>query len=1355
MKKIILLLFIIMATVILNTNQINAQTDNSWVLPFITNTPQYEANRLEFGESIQTFTLQNITYGYPFKFSAGGYDTYGNLLFYMLEFKVYAYHNGESSFVENIESTSASPAPEMQIINKPESNNHFYIIYSLTGGGGNQDHQFYFVEVTVNQNPYEVIISDRQFINTCSEPNWGGFAVTREVNGKRKLFTCSGCGIMETEINATGFSNIPILILENNFGEHKSLDAFNFEMKTDNNCDTVFAWFTRYFNPAESDTVFIYNMNTEELKKIDLNTQTTGHISGIEFSAFEDDILYVSYDADNSSAAGIYKLNYETETAVMLVQGEQYAHTFLQLAPDGDVYGVTQGNESDPFFKIDMTDGSFISDVYDNGQLLSYQGDDAYKTFILPEKDMAPGTLSFTVETGSIACECPEENAYGWAKVNDVQGGCGVQEPFYYSWYDEAGNILLEGEDEDYLNHLPEGTYTVCVSDNGQPAYTGCQTFDITLDEDLYTYDEMVDIWPGTPDWNNLTNTRFRQGIFVHKDADFTISSSYLEFGPNAKIIVDTGAILRVDNTTLTCMQQCPCPWQGIEVWGNRNMHQFTINGVCYQGKLYLDNSVVEHAWNAVALWKQGNYETSGGIVYAKHTQFNNNKRSAEFMRYLNIPPESFSPVAYFSWFKDCDFMVNDNYLIPDDFYAHVTLWSVNGIDFEGCRFGNHISGAENTGYGIYASDGGFRVYNYCTNPYVLPCPPENTVQSTFDNFYTAVKAANTTESKNTIYVGNTLFTNNSYGVKLDKVDYASILFSKFYIGPNTQDQSICAENTASYGIDMNECSGFAIEENEFYRINTEDTIVGIRCKDSKTDYDLIYKNTLEGLSYGNFAEGENRSDSDDKYGLEFQCNSNAENSIDFIVAKSSPDNNPRIRTHQGSMDKEAGNTFTTNPQTDGNFKNEGDQVVIYFYHDNPPVYYTDYYVVPSFVEGANTCPSHYGGGGGGGIGIKTVLSPEEKQQAEQDYADNLVNYNNVKALYDNLKDGGNTDGTVSDVETAWPDEMWELRAELLAKSPHLSYEVLKSVADKTDVFPDQVIFEIMAANPDELRKNELITYLETKENPLPEYMISILHQLAGGITYKTVLMQEMARYHAAKMQSAYDLIRSTLNDSLVDYTYLRNWLDNTNNLNADLQTVASYMEEGDYTSAQSLLNSIPDVYGLEGDKLDEYNDYKLLAEIQMNWQQQGRTVFDLDSAEIAMLVDYAENGLGKAAVISKGILEFAYGYHYCNCLPVNDSSNMKSSNAFAGTNETDNGLFVKATPNPARTWVTFDYTLPVYMENAVLRISNMKGEIKTTFNIDDRQGQIVWDIRHIEKGVYIYTLTTGSLNKSGKLIVR
>ena len=122
-----------------------------------------------------------------------------------------------------------------------------------------------------------------------------------------------------------------------------------------------------------------------------------------------------------------------------------------------------------------------------------------------------------------------------------------------------------------------------------------------------------------------------------------------------------------------------------------------------------------------------------------------------------------------------------------------------------------------------------------------------------------------------------------------------------------------------------------------------------------------------------------------------------------------------------------------------------------------------------------NQCPSHYGGGGGGsGSGRGLVMTPEEKQQAELEFATGLSDYNNVKTLYENLKDGGNTTATVSDIETAWPQDMWELRTELLGKSPHLSMDVLKATADKTDVLPESVIFEIMAANPDELKKGRV-----------------------------------------------------------------------------------------------------------------------------------------------------------------------------------------------------------------------------------------------------------------------------------------
>ena len=453
----------------------------------------------------------------------------------------------------------------------------------------------------------------------------------------------------------------------------------------------------------------------------------------------------------------------------------------------------------------------------------------------------------------------------------------------------------------------------------------------------------------------------------------------------------------------------------------------------------------------------------------------------------------------------------------------------------------------------------------------------------------------------------------------------------------------------------------------------------------------------------------------------------------------------------------EAGNTFSTGVQLpDGHFRNNGTQTIDYFYHNNPPIYYTPYYVVPIHVSGENTCPSHYGGGGGGGnSGKSLVLTPEQKQQTEQDFAANLSNFNNVKALYDNLKDGGNTGLLLNEVELSWPDDMWELRAELLGKSPHLSKEVLIKAADKTDVLPESVLFEILSANPDELRKDELIKYLENKEQPLPEYMISILKQLAGGITYKTILLQEMAKYQAGKTVAAYDLIRSTLNDTVTDYQYLRNWLDNLNNMDADMQIVSSYIAEANYTSAQTLLDMMPGLYELEGNELNSYNEYKSLTEMQITWKQQGRTIFDLDSTEISTLVDYAENSSGKASVIAKGILEFAYGYNYCNCLPVNDTLAMKSSVAFTEKSGSDSYSFVEATPNPAKTWVAFDYKLPVFATEAVLRITDVTGKTITNFSLNAKQGQQVWDIRNIEKGVYLYTLKTGSLSKSGKLIIK
>ena len=389
-----------------------------------------------------------------------------------------------------------------------------------------------------------------------------------------------------------------------------------------------------------------------------------------------------------------------------------------------------------------------------------------------------------------------------------------------------------------------------------------------------------------------------------------------------------------------------------------------------------------------------------------------------------------------------------------------------------------------------------------------------------------------------------------------------------------------------------------------------------------------------------------------------------------------------------------------------------------------------------------------------GGIGIKTVLSPEEKQQAEQDYADNLTNYNNVKALYDNLKDGGNTDGTVSDVETAWPDEMWELRAELLGKSPHLSKEVLMAAADKTDVLPESVLFEILAANPDELDKYELIDYLRTKEQPLPEYMIEILQQLTGTVTYKTILKRQMAKYFAKKTDAANDIIRSTLSDTIMNSQLYREWLDNLGGIEADKQIIASYFSENDFNQMQALLNIIPSLYNLEESDLLAYNEYKSLIEMQMEWKQQGKSIFNLDSTDITILQEHAENSVGTAKSIARNILSYYYETNYCDCL-ITDSLNMKK-----GWAEDEDVLLnyfgpnITIKPNPAHNWTTFNYKLLDDLSEGIIEISSSTGMVIKLYNVKGKQGQIIWDTRSVKPGIYLITIKSKGTSQSVKAVV-
>ena len=459
-----------------------------------------------------------------------------------------------------------------------------------------------------------------------------------------------------------------------------------------------------------------------------------------------------------------------------------------------------------------------------------------------------------------------------------------------------------------------------------------------------------------------------------------------------------------------------------------------------------------------------------------------------------------------------------------------------------------------------------------------------------------------------------------------------------------------------------------------------------------------------------------------------------------------------QIYTHMGFTNISAHNSYTDPSYSsfEWHWRNIGIQSIQYYvvptegssyiltaietYNNDPTLF-----VIHEISE-INQCPDN--------DGIhqeRTVLTAGEKQELEVEYAQSHNDYQAVESLFNDLKDGGSTQGTSLTIASAQADDTWELRDNLLGKSPHLSRAVLEEAADRTDVLPNSVLIDILVANPDELKEKDFIIYLENKEEPLPDYMISILQEVSAGITYKTALLNQMSEYKYKQVKSANGIVKSLINEEEQDLTAIKNWLSNLGGIQADMQIAGILINEDNNTDANALLEMIPDLYDLQGDALNVYLDDKYMISLEMNLEQDSRTIAQLNSTEIAQLEAIAENETGAARSSSRIILENFYGYDsYCDCF---DTGENKSADAsFIVKDKAESPLSIEASPNPATHYVEFTYQLSEIDNEGVIIITDINGKQIHSFAVKYNKGKQAWDTRKIPSGTYIYTLKTISV---------
>lgn len=841
----------------------------------------------------------------------------------------------------------------------------------------------------------------------------------------------------------------------------------------------------------------------------------------------------------------------------------------------------------------------------------------------------------------------------------------------------------------------------------------------------------------------------------------------------NGKIIVKQGGRLVIDGGVINCAHDGYF-WEGIEAWGTTNQHQYPANNPTYQGLVVLKNgAVIKNALTGIQTRNPDNPAiTSGGVIQIQGTPtqigatFLNCQRAILYKVYQNFNPYNQSQKRpNLSSFRYAEFIVNDDYLGGDNFLQHVLLQDVDGLNFIACKFSNEqttISESAKLGQGILAMASGFTVSGGCEGPIfacelgsgapIPPCPPDQLHPSRFIGLDHGIRALGSGSNGRTFTVSSCSFENNVCGILTSGVNSFSILRNSFNTGNrdvtmNTPyEQYWQGHHRALYnygGI------GFRIEENTFERdpgsnpaLEVEGAVMGYTGPNNVQ----VYKNSAQGMDHAFIAEGNCLDYSNDPTGtgLGFYCNGNTDNiGRDILIRTPDPDPysyDHSIKLFQGSPSKSAGNSFTLTQNGAYpyfNFHNEAERLPItYFWHTTPGDLNANSYNAPWVAKyytssSQHNCPTRITCPGS----VVELLSPQIE-------AERLA-YLDLLYVYESLIDGGDFEELKETIMTAWPSEAWELRNELMAKSPYLSVEILKEAALKS-ILPDAMLLEICSANPQATKQDGFVKWIEFEApNPLPHYMVETIIASWDEHSFRTSLEASMAQHKSDMDQMNDQLIIALRNDTLsvaLDSVLVR-WQANTS-LGARYGEAQTLIELGRYNDAATLVNGLEVDYKLKERDAEQREDMLALINSFSEAESSGQDLMHLDESKLQVLRTTAEGPVNQASIWARNIL--CFGYQECYAPVTGGAMSIKSLTYVVDENASIAPHLLKVYPSPAESWVTFEHAIGGVLDNAYMLVRDITGREIANLPIAISPGQLVWDTRRQMPGTYFIELYNG-----------
>ncbi|HDO28057.1 MAG TPA: T9SS type A sorting domain-containing protein [Bacteroidetes bacterium] len=325
------------------------------------------------------------------------------------------------------------------------------------------------------------------------------------------------------------------------------------------------------------------------------------------------------------------------------------------------------------------------------------------------------------------------------------------------------------------------------------------------------------------------------------------------------------------------------------------------------------------------------------------------------------------------------------------------------------------------------------------------------------------------------------------------------------------------------------------------------------------------------------------------------------------------------------------------------------------------------------------------------------------------------------------------------------PPETMQLRDELLDASPFLSDTVMASAAAKEDVLPNSIITEVLTANPQSAKADNVLNTLNARTNPPNDNEMAAIHANDTVFGHKELLESKRDYFEAKKANEVYRLIRMYQADTVIAAKY-----DSIETALANIHTPESYYQQafcrfyqGDSAEVLNLLNNIPSEFDLNTAQTDYNNYFSDYFNLLLTLRSQNKPFTKIDSTQKTTLYNIMDNTGGLLHAYARNLLiktdNLLYHEHYLEI----DTATMKMTKIYKPVNDNrwKADSYFKLYPNPANGYLTFEYEVDYNSARVVVEIVNLGGIHMETFRLHSNRGVKIVDLRQWKSGTYLVRL--------------